>query len=88
MENNKKITLPKTALPIIGAIDHWIDFDGSVYAIDNRNGHKKKLIRKAQNEVSGYRYCGIKYKNGKVISKRVHRLVAEAFIPNPNGIYP
>ena len=84
-KQNNKTQLPKTALPIIGAIEHWIDIDGSVYAIDRRNNQKPRLMKKAQSEVHGYKYCGIKYKNGKVITKRVHRLVAEAFIPNPNG---
>ncbi len=77
--------LPKTALPVKGSIDHWVDVDGSIYAIDHRNGHHK-LIKKSLSEVYGYKYVGIKYKNEKHnISKRVHRLVAEAFIPNPMG---
>ena len=84
-KKNTELQLPKTALPIAGAIEHWIDIDGSVYAIDRRNNRKPRLIKKSQSEVNGYKYCGIKYKNGKIISKRVHRLVAEAFIPNPNG---
>ena len=84
-KQNCEIQLPKTALQIDGAVEHWIDIDGSVYAIDRRNNWKPRLIKKAQSEVHGYKYCGIKYKNGKVITKRVHRLVAEAFIPNPNG---
>lgn len=84
-KKNTELQLPKTALPIVGAIEHWIDIDGSVYAIDRRNNRKPRLIKKSQSEVNGYKYCGIKYKNGKIISKRVHRLVAEAFIPNPNG---
>lgn len=65
-------------------IEHWVDIDGSVYAIDRRNNQKPKLIKKSQSEVNGYKYCGIKYKNGKIIVKKVHRLVAEAFIPNLN----
>jgi hypothetical protein len=76
--------LPETAKPIEGATNHWIDIDGSVYAFDNRNNHNNKLIKKSQHTVHGYQYCGITY-NGVNISKRVHRLVAEAFIPNPNN---
>lgn len=80
------MNLPKTAVPIKGSINHWIDVDGSVYAIDTRCGRERKLIKKAQTTCCGYKYCGIRY-HGETQnrSKRVHRLVAEAFIPNPNG---
>ena len=78
--------LPKTAKYIANSQDHWIDIDGSVYAYNTRNNQKKVLIKKAQNTVYGYKYCGIKYKGrDSNVSKRVHRLVAEAFIPNPNN---
>ena len=84
---NKKggyiVELPKTAMPIKGAIDHWVDTDGSVYCFDGRNRHKNQLIKKQQTTCQGYKYCGIRYQNG-TISKRVHRLVAEAFIANPD----
>ena len=53
--------LPKTALPIEGSRDHWIDIDGSVYAIDHRVQGHGRLIRKALNTVHGYKYCGIYY---------------------------
>lgn len=78
------MTIPYTAKAIKGSVDHWIDVDGSVYAIDHRNNHKNKVIKKSQGTSWGYKYCGIKYK-GKdgLVSKRVHKLVAEAFIPNP-----
>ena len=78
--------LPKTAKYIANSEDHWIDVDGSVYAYNTRNNQKKVLIKKAQHTVHGYKYCGIKYKGKENnVSKRVHRLVAEAFIPNPNN---
>lgn len=76
--------LPKTAFLIKDTEDQWIDIDGCVYAIDKRNGFGHKLIKKAQTTVFGYKYCSICYPNIGVKSKRVHRLVAEAFIPNPN----
>lgn len=83
---NKELQLPNTALPIKNAIDHWIDIDGSVYALDKRNNSKNKLIKKAQTTTFGYKYCGIRYKNEtQNRNKRVHRLVAEAFLPNPNN---
>lgn len=78
--------LPKTAKYIEGSEDHWIDVDGSVYAYNTRNNQKRVLIKKSQHTVYGYKYCGIRYKGmDNNISKRVHRLVAEAFIPNPNN---
>ena len=78
--------LPETARYIEGSDNHWIDVDGSVYAYNNRNNHNKVLIKKSQHTVHGYKYCGIRYKGQYCnTSKRVHRLVAEAFIPNPNN---
>lgn len=80
------MNLPKTAVPIKGSVNHWIDVDGSVYTIDARCGRGRKIIKKAQTTCWGYKYCGIRYKGEtQNRSKRVHRLVAEAFIPNPNG---
>lgn len=78
------MVIPKTAKPIRGSKEHWIDIDGSVYCIDNRFNRKRKVIKKAQTICHGYKYCGINY-NGKITTKRVHRLVAEAFIDNPNN---
>lgn len=80
--------LPYTAAPIKDAPEHWIDIDGSVYAIEHRNNHPRILYKKALDEVYGYKYCSIDYiLNGKKVRKRkrVHRLVAEAFIPNPEN---
>lgn len=77
--------LPKTATKIKNTKEHWIDIDGSVYCIDGRNNVKRKIIKKSQNKIHGYSYCGINYNKGGVVSKRVHRLVAEAFLPNPHN---
>lgn len=83
---SENISLPETAKLIPNSVEHWIDVDGSVYAYDNRNNHKRKLIKKSVHYVHGYAYCGIRYVGEeKNRSKRVHRLVAEAFIPNPNN---
>lgn len=63
-----------------------------VYSDDKRFLlHKKaKLHKKANvNDTNGYVYCGITYKNEdgthRNVSKRVHRLVAESYIDNPNN---
>lgn len=77
--------LPKTAKKIKGSED-YIDIDGTIYFVEKRNNRKDigKIKKKIQRNVQGYQYCGIRYKD-KTIQKRVHRLVAEAFIPNPNN---
>lgn len=80
--------LPLTARPIKGAYEHWIDKDGSVYAIQHRNNQPKKLYKKTLTENFGYKYCRIPYMVDDTLQykhKRVNRLVAEAFIPNPNN---
>lgn len=84
----EKIKLPKTAKQIKNSKD-YIDIDGTVYTyVSNYKGIKTdKLIKKTQFKHFGYKYCSIydnKLKKDK--KKRVHRLIAEAFIPNPNNL--
>ena len=58
---------------------YYINEKGEVFRLQpNGNYYKKKLYKNTKNN---YLYCGIMY-NGKMITKRVHRLVAEAYIPN------
>jgi len=67
----------------------WKDIDGTngKYAIsttgDVKNVKSGRILRK---EVSqrGYHRVILSI-NGKVIHRRIHRLVAMAYIPNPNG---
>ena len=48
---------------------------------------KEKLLKFSNNKnTKGYDYVGI-WKNNKMYNLQVHRLVAKAFIPNPNN-YP
>ena len=77
--------IPENAKQIQGSYD-YIDPFGNVYGIERRNNKKKgKPFLKTQHSSFGYQYCGINYRNGMHIVKRVHRLVAEAFLPNPHG---
>ena len=55
--------------------------------VDNRWGTKQFVKGKvlANVKTQGYWYVGLN-KNGKYKRYRIHRLVAEAFIPNPNNL--
>lgn len=67
----------------------WKDIKGfeDWYEISNKGRVKsidKRIIMKTNLSKSGYeRLCLTK--NGKSVHKVIHRLVAEAFIPNPNN---
>lgn len=56
--------------------------------VENRNGkyiRKQRILKKAL-VGKGIQYYGVVLcRDGECISKRVHRLVAEAFCDNPNG---
>ena len=53
--------------------------DGQVW------GYKRKRFLKPIINKDGYLYVNLS-KNGKYKSYRIHKLVAEAFIPNPNNL--
>ena len=72
----------------------WIDVKGfeGLYKVNekgdvvtnyNRNGKKGHTL-KASVDKDGYSYVKL-YKDGKYSHKRINRLVAEAFIPNPEN---
>ena len=77
---NEKYLLPTTAKQISES-DDFADIDGEIYK--KRRGASKLYIRAKQRENLGYKYCGINY-NGKVITSRVHRIIAKTFIPTEN----
>lgn len=78
--------IPDDAKQINNSRD-FVDPRGNVYGIEYRNNnHKGEPFTKSQQTVYGYKYVRINYNNGRHISKRVHRLVAEAFIPNPENL--
>ena len=64
-----------------------IDGFGGVYSVSNygdvKNNRTGKLMKPRKNE-KGYLHIGLT-KNGKQKSMRVNRLVAQAFIPNPEN---
>lgn len=61
---------------VCGLEDYEVSDDGKI----RRNGHEKAL-----SNCQGYYKLDL-YKDGKRITRRVNRLVAEAFIPNPNNL--
>ena len=72
----------------------WKDIDGyeGLYQVSNLGRVKslnylhtgKERNLKPGTDGSGYRFVGL-YKNGKTRLFYIHRLVAKAFIPNPDG---
>lgn len=58
----------------------YISENGNIYV----EYYPNEFYLKKNGTVWGYKQCQLLY-NGKLITKRVHRLVAETFIPNPNG---
>lgn len=61
--------------------NYFIDKDGNVYS--DKSGILKPL-KTHTNKIGRYAQVNL-YRNGKIYRKLVHRLVAEAFIPNPNN---
>ena len=74
--------------------EHWKDICGyeGIYQISdlgnvkslNFNHTNKPKLRALMKAKDGYLFLRL-HKNGKAKNYRVHRLVAEAFIPNPNN---
>lgn len=82
--------LPNTAKRIKRSKD-FVDVDGTVYTYrSNYKGNKTgKLIKKTArlNKQCGYLYVAIYYYDIRhVKSRRLNRVVAETFLPNPNNL--
>ena len=65
---------------IKGSLTDYITPSGEIYKDYGNN----KFYHKAQWTTCGYWYCGITYPEGQR-QRRVHILVAQAFLPNPNN---
>lgn len=58
---------------------HTLVKEGNVYSDKH-----KKFVRLCPDK-DGYAICGVKLKDGRRQSKRVHRMIAIEFIPNPQN---
>jgi hypothetical protein len=61
-----------------------VDRNGNVYSIIQTISRRKRIL-KPYLHTGGYRKVNLYDKRGKCSKKYVHRLVAEAFIPNPEN---
>jgi len=64
---------------------YYINKEGQVKSIRSFKGTKEKILKNSKNR-QGYKTISM-MKNGKVHTKTLHRLLAKAFIPNPQN-YP
>ena len=74
--------------PVEGFDGYYVDIYGDVYSTMKwGRGVGEAPLRKMAPGENGYGYLRVGlYANGKQYWKQVHRLVAEAFIPNPNHL--
>ena len=63
---------------------YQISSHGRVKALDYHRQGKQKLL-KIKTDKDGYKVVGLR-KDGKQITFKIHRLVGEAFLPNPNKL--
>lgn len=74
----------------------WKDIEGfeGLYQVSNLGRvrslgfdkwHKGRILKQSFDGKGNYLFVGL-HKSGKTKQKNVHRLVAEAFIPNPNNL--
>lgn len=69
---------------INGSLTDYITPTGKIYKLyDNGLYFQKKTYISSS---CGYTYCGITFSDGINRQRRVHRLVAEAYLPNPNNL--
>lgn len=57
---------------------------GRVKSFENNKGKYRELIRKPRINKQGYYYLGL-WKHSKAKTFKIHRLVAQIFIPNPEN---
>ena len=70
-------------IPIIGfESDYMVSNHGEIMSTKGRHRH---LLKPKHNKHTGYVYVCL-YNKGKSITRSIHRLVALAFLPNPNNL--
>jgi hypothetical protein len=69
---------------IDGSNTDYITPTGNVYKDYGNNMFFKKKTYISNS--CGYTYCGIYFADGSIKSRRVHVLVAKAYLPNPNNL--
>ena len=68
-------------------IDNYIIYeDGRIFSKKFNRFIKSTLDKRKDRPINKCYYKVCLYKNGKRYTKSIHRLVAEAFIPNPNNL--
>jgi len=64
---------------------YWIYPNGDILTKTQYGVKGREAILKPSTDKKGYQRVGL-MKNGKLITRKVHRLVAETFISNPNNL--
>lgn len=70
--------------PIEGFPNYLVTSHGRVLSLKDNHGKDRIKELKQCNHISGYMHV-VLFKNGKGYNKKVHRLVAQSFISNPNN---
>ena len=73
--------IPEDAVLIPGTTDEYVDRKGNIYGINHRANQPEYPFIREQCTKLGYKYAKVRGKN-----TRVHRVVAEVFIPNPDNL--
>lgn len=65
--------------------NYYASENGNLYKLTKNNKYLK--LKLTPNPINNYIYCGIKFNDkDHNISVRVHRIIAQCFIPNPNNL--